>query len=304
MTAGEKGLYEVTWQNIAPPYPDYEYFRDCKKFPFRHDSHTYEPVNAWWLIEAATLSYAEKEFAEVRFRKAGFTDVQYICAENTQCYVVSNDKFIIVAFRGTESRRREGEKAFREIIDDIKTDADIRLVDSGTKGRAHKGFRDGLDHVWNKVDTYMSGIHRDDRKVWITGHSLGAALATLAAYRFKNVQGLYVFGCPRVGDVEFKNDFGIPAYRFENNNDIVCKVPPSGIYRHIGELRYIDSDGNIHDDPKKWERLTDEMKGKVENTLRSLGHRDRMLPSLIPDELKDHVPVLYAIHIWNNLVND
>jgi len=26
--------------------------------------------------------------------------------------------------------------------------------------------------------------------------------------------------------------------------------------------------------------------------------------NLIPDELKDHVPVLYAIHIWNNLVND
>ena len=166
---------------------------------------------------------AEKDFAEAQFRKAGFTNVQYISAENTQCYVVSNDNFIVVAFRGTECRRHEREKDFREIIEDIKTDADIRLVHSGKKGSVQRGFRNGLDHVWNEVDTYVKGIHRDDRKMWITGHSLGAALA-------------------------------------------VCKIPPSGIYQHTGELRHIDSNGKIHDDPKKWERLTDDMKGKVENT--------------------------------------
>jgi triacylglycerol lipase len=302
MKFSKKGLYEVTWRNIAPPYPDYEYFKDCTIVPFRYDSDTYEPENAWWLVEAATLSYAEKDFAETHFRKAGFTNVEYISVENTQCYVVSNEDFTFVVFRGTESRRREGEKDFREIIDDITTDADIRLVDSGRKGRVHKGFKDGLDHVWDRVTACVRNSAAEGGKLWITGHSLGVALATIAAYRFQDVQGLYVFGSPRVGDREFRDDFDVPSFRFENNNDIVCRVPPSGIYQHVGELRYIDSDGRIHNDPSKWERLMDGMKGKIENTLNSLRHIDKGLRSLVPDELKDHVPVLYAIHIWNNLV--
>lgn len=298
----KKKLYKVTWENIAPPYKDYEYFKYCDNYPFPYNAFTFNLINAWWLIEAATLVYAEEDFVRDRFLKAKLPEVKYLSGESTQCFVASNADFIIVAFRGTESRLREGCKDFRDIIADVKADADIRLVESGCKGKVHKGFNDGLNEVWEELHSYVKSIHRDNRKVWITGHSLGAALATLAAYRYGDVQGLYTFGSPRVGDKEFKNDFKIRAFRFENNNDIVCKVPPSGLYSHVGESRYIGSNGSIYSGLSKWKRWLNEMKGYLMNALYSF-RSGVGLKGLVPDAIKDHVPVLYAIHIWNNLPN-
>jgi predicted lipase len=68
------------------------------------------------------------------------------------------------------------------------------------------------------------------------GHSLGAALATLAADRLPDVQGLYTFGSPRVGDKGFQAHFRVKAYRLVNGKDIVPTVPGEGPFRHVGEL--------------------------------------------------------------------
>ena len=75
--------------------------------------------------------------------------------------------------------------------------------------------------------------------VWVTGHSLGAALATLATIRLTNdgipVNGLYTYGCPRVGEVKFRSLFEenvtARAYRLVNNNDIVARIPIPGFFR-------------------------------------------------------------------------
>jgi pimeloyl-ACP methyl ester carboxylesterase len=187
-----------------------------------------------------------------------------------------------------------------DIVNDIKADADIRLVDSGKKGKVHKGFSDALDEVWQDLHVYVKGLQNEGRTVWITGHSLGAALATLAAYRYEDVQGLYTFGSPRVGNEDFVKDFHVTAYRFENNNDIVCKVPPPlpGLYAHIGKLKYIDNKGRIHDDISLWKRWKDAVEGRFKKSMSAL-HLG--FQGLVPDAIKDHVPVLYAIHIWNSL---
>ena len=58
----KKNLYETTLNNLAPPYLDYEYFKDHTQLAFRYESNIFDIVNAWWLIEAATLVYADKEF--------------------------------------------------------------------------------------------------------------------------------------------------------------------------------------------------------------------------------------------------
>ena len=296
----KKQLYEVTWKNIAPPYKDYAYFSGCEQFPFDPKAKKFSMVNAWWLIEAATLSYAEPEYARGLFQKAGFSEVKYFTGKSTQCYVVSNDDFLVVAFRGTESRKRENKDDIRDIVEDIKADADIRLIDSGKKGKVHKGFSDALDEVWKDLNKYVKDLQNLGRLVWITGHSLGAALATLAAYRYEDVQGLYTFGSPRVGDEDFAKDFRVTAYRFENNNDIVCKVPPPlpGLYAHVGKFKYIDNSGKIHDDISSWKRWTNGIGGKFKNAMGAVGHGFK---SLVPAGIKDHVPVLYAIHIWNSL---
>ena len=170
-------------------------------------------------------------------------------------------------------------------------------------GKVHKGFKKALDEVWNELSDYLIK-EQQDRKIWITGHSLGATLATLAADRYAKVQGLYTFGSPRVGDIDFKNDFLANSYRFVNNNDIVTTVPPGDLYPHVGELRYIDPDGCIHDNLSRLERFSFDVQGHIKNIFSSFGQLKHGFSGVIPDPIKDHDPRGYAIHIWNNFVEE
>ena len=211
LQAKKKELPEITLENLAPPYKDYEYFKDCEKYPFRYNSNVFDIVNAWWLIEAATLVYAEEDFVRENFEKAGLKEVEFFGGKSTECFAASNAKFSIVAFRGTESRRREGETDFRHVVADVKTDCNIKLVESGQGGKVHEGFKNAVDEVWHDLLDYLKSMRRNHRELWITGHSLGAALATLSADRYGDVRGLYTFGSPRVGDIDFKDDFYVNA---------------------------------------------------------------------------------------------
>ena len=78
--------------------------------------------------------------------------------------------------------------------------------------------------------------------ITITGHSLGAALATLLAMDMavntKLAVGLYTLASPRVGDLTFHNVFNhvVPnAYRIANRLDVVTKTPPPLLYFHVGD---------------------------------------------------------------------
>jgi hypothetical protein len=104
-----------------------------------------------------------------------------------------------------------------------------------------------------------------------------------------------------VGNVDFADDFHISAYRFVNNDDIVARVPPPILYKHVGDLRYIDSSGIVHDNSSRWERITDSVRGEVSYIANSPGQIRRGFAHFIPDNIVDHVPTLYATHIWNNI---
>ena len=295
-------LLNITWDAIAPPYPDYPYFEGVDFYPFRYRATWFDMVNAWWLIEASTLAYAEEDFVRPRFEKAGLTEIKFFTGSSTQCFVANNDDFAIIVFRGTEIRRRKGETDYRNIIADLRTDADIMLTNSGQSGKVHRGFKDALDEVWEKKGLlkYIRS-KASSRTIWFTGHSLGAALATLAADRYENVQGVYTFGSPRVGDKDFKDDFHVSTYRFVNNGDIVTRMPSPVLYKHVGNLKYIDSKGIIDDESSRWERITNPNLGKISYIFNPTGRTGRGLSSLIPDYIVDHVPTLYATHIWNNI---
>lgn len=299
----KKLLPTITWQNAAPPYYGYEYFQGNESYPFRPAAERFDLVNAWWLSEAATLVYAEGEFVRSCFQRAALPKIKHFNGESTDCFVANNNTFIIVAFRGTESRRRPGAQDFQNVIADVKADCNIILVESPHGGRVHKGFSDALDEVWEELLDYIKSIHSSSRALWITGHSLGAALATLAADRYGDVQGLYTFGSPRVGDSGFKKQFSVKAYRVVNDNDIVTAVPPPGLYRHVGELWYIDSDRLIHHDSPRIEMWADGVRGEMRNIADSFEQVWQGSFNYIPSGFKDHVPLLYAVHIWNNLVN-
>jgi hypothetical protein len=117
-------------RELIPPYPNHPYFTDGDGRPlrvgggahaFRHEAGGFEPVNAWWLAEAATLVYGDEQFVAPRFSDAGLPKVVLINKVGTQCYVASNEHFSVVAFRGTESGARNL-KEIRQIVLDVRDD--------------------------------------------------------------------------------------------------------------------------------------------------------------------------------------
>ena len=284
----------ITWDNITPPYKDYVYFEHWQDFPFHWNAMEYNLSNAWWLCEAALLAYADEDFVRPRFLGAGFEEVEFFNGPSTQCYVAASSSGILVTFRGTQCNPQ----ALRDTIADLKSDFDIRFAATGHGGCIHNGFKTALDEVWTGLSKKLKELTRQDRPLWVTGHSLGGALAIVTADRLSTLQGVYTFGAPRVGDSDFVEQLDVPLYCFVNNNDVVPHVPPPP-YCDAGRLRYIDNKGRIHEQINFWERWLDEMQGRLYNLVDTLHHG---LPAMIPDGLKDHTPLLYAAHVWNNLI--
>jgi len=298
----KKKLPEITAENLIPPYKNYEYFKNCDRLPFRYQADSFDMVNAWWLIEASILVYADPEFVTEKFQlNAGFTEVKFFEDITTQCFVASNDQFAVVAFRGSEGRLREGDTDPGYIWADWITNFNFWPEQWDHGGKVHRGFKAALAEIWTDLEDYISTLQKNNLKIWLTGHSLGAALATLAADRYGNVQGLYTFGSPRVGDPDFKKGFTVNAYRFVCNSDIVTKVPPSGMFRHVGELRFIDNDGKIHDHADGRHEESDDNQGEFEKIISAFSLTGKGFADALLEPLVDHVPTFYATHIWNSI---
>lgn len=126
--------------------------------------------------------------------------------------------------------------------------------------------------------------------VFVTGHSLGAALAGLAvgasATERLPIAGLYTYGMPRVGNKyfaeKFQASYGKRAFRIVNNNDSVTRVPPRSFgFKHVGTVKYLDSRGQLKSGASPWKRFLIRVKGQVEGRV-----QDFMKPGT--DGLKDH----------------
>jgi len=164
----------------------------------------------------------------------------------------------------------------------------------------HRGFLRSLDTIWREAEDALG-----DGKVWFTGHSLGAALATLAADRLPGSHALYTYGSPRVGDKKFRQAFRANAYRFVNNNDGITVVPPRSSlfpYRHVGDLKYLDEDGCLIDDARWWQRFKAGLSGHLKTLVEVHGEFRKGNFDAIPfDQLVDHSPTSYAELIWENI---
>src|SRR5262249_5655556 len=117
----------------------------------------------------------------------------------------------------------------------------------------HAGFQFALNTVWEDIEVCLHSYRKKFpmSPIFFTGHSLGAAFATLATARFGGSRvALYTFGSPRGGNREFcqqvRKSADLGVYRFVNNADIMTTVPPGEkAYEHTCGLMKIQSDGTV-----------------------------------------------------------
>lgn len=145
---------------------------------------------------------------------------------------------VVLAFAGTDPA----------VWENLATDFDIEINEGSN---THHGFQAALEGVLPEVDQAILASQQGGKPLFIAGHSLGAALAALAARHAVDVRGVvpaavYVFGMPRVGGEQFRADYqaklGSITYRLVHGLDIVARIPRSGSnYRHVGCLLQCES---------------------------------------------------------------
>ncbi|MEY3786555.1 MAG: hypothetical protein RLZ75_762 [Pseudomonadota bacterium] len=205
---------------------------------------------------------------------------------DSQLFIGHNGTAIVIAFRGTTT------------IQDWMIDAKIGFTNT-PHGKVHRGFNTALDSVWPTLMDTLKQKQIYAQSLWITGHSLGGALATLCAARLsldehKPINGLYTFGQPRVGDRQYSreidNELKHRYFRFVNNNDIVTRLPTRlGSYNHAGSVLFFDSAGKLHDDISYWYTFLESIKGSFEDKL-----------DLIPAFAENHLMTRYLENISKN----
>jgi hypothetical protein len=125
----------------------------------------------------------------------------------------------------------------------------------------------------------------------LAGHSLGAALATLAMSAWRAAR-LVTFGCPRVGDPAFAATIDASACRrYVGCCDIVCRVPPAGRwYTDVAPMRYIDAAGVVRTAIDANDVAADRDRARLDYLRRHAAGRGNVLIR----DFADHAPINYV----------
>jgi pimeloyl-ACP methyl ester carboxylesterase len=150
---------------------------------------------------------------------------------------VKADGTAVVAFRGTQPQN------ISNVLDDIQF---WPRRWTGT-GRVHRGFLRAYEGLREQIDAWLA--EQPPARLVITGHSLGAAMATLMAARYPEAE-LVTFGSPRVGGRGFAAQFsGRTVRRYVDCYDFVTNLPPPIWFRHVAGMHYVDRHGVVHSPP-------------------------------------------------------
>jgi triacylglycerol lipase len=196
--------------------------------------------DALLLSMLSALAYADDRGVAAVLPELGLDLVAYFDHGDSQGFAAATDRELIFSFRGTAQPG------------DWITNLDMRRVRT-PNGRVHRGFLTALDHVWSDIEGVIDK-ERGARTFWFTGHSLGGALATLAAARCAlerqiPVAGLQTFGQPRVGNRKFavnlERVLANRYFRFMNHADTVPGLPSAWRFRHAGQMCWFDKRGAL-----------------------------------------------------------
>jgi hypothetical protein len=287
----------LSWQAILKPGCSDDFFEASDRTPFQVDANYYHPANAWWLSELCRLIYRKNEMVnaqktdkltrndilkEVHLEEVHF--LSYPFAQGALVKTLSGAKkpFAVLVFRGTKSN-----------VDTWLANLQFGQTAWHKGGLVHSGYKRIFDNFWPELRGLLRSL---DCPVYYTGHSLGAALATLTA-SMSPPKALYTFGSPRIGNIAFAKTLQhVNAYRIVNTYDIVSAIPPTIgplTFCHVGTVQYL---------------YRHKTSGKERRSLLSLS---RLLIRLIywryaPRFLAEHAPVNYTTRLktrLNPLVN-
>ena len=253
--------------------------------------------NAYWMARIAKAVYykqpddspdEEKIMAELKADDSQFVSIKGVSKKSAQAALIEHENYFCFAFRGTDEAA--------DWLDNMNVFSEKVLF-----GEFHRGFWKSLEDVWQPLYEQYEALHKQKRRpVFFTGHSLGGAMATVAASRFihhdQPFSSTYTFGQPRVMSNATARIFNMEAkgrtFRFQNNNDIVTRVPARIMgYSHVGTYIYISADQELLNDPGFWNRFLDSVEGAVE----AIGKKG-------VDAIEDHDMSKYlsAIQKWDS----
>ncbi len=237
----------------------------------------------------AKLAYKDLQEAKTSAKHEGFNKIHFIDKEGAQVYFMYNKHDIIITCRGTEPSE----------LNDIYADLEIFKADSVSGNKIHQGFKEEVDKIYKDIKKLVQ-LNGEFKDIWVCGHSLGGAMATILAQRLEysdgyDVHTLYTYGSPRAGGPKFKAwcDKHLNHQRFVNNNDVVPCVPTVFRWRHTGNCIYIKSTGEITN-LGRWssERIRDKGWSLLKTILK--GRLDLVADHNIDD---------YIMHLENDSIN-
>lgn len=236
----------TSWDDLTRPGLASNFFKPAPEQSFRAGKDEYDDLNAWWLMELSRLIYCRRN--RKPYLPAGIEEIKFFGHERKKAFGEADTQGVItgnaertwaaVVFRGTETPA------------DWLTNLLCRMVPCKSGGHVHHGFNEALESVWESEIVPELDKLPSTCAVYYTGHSLGAALATLAAARRKPL-ATYSFGCPLVGDAAFANAVDVEhLYRVVNQEDVVTHVPMAipflFPYEHAGQLYVIGTRRTAH----------------------------------------------------------
>lgn len=225
----------------------------------------------WVFSNLAHIAYFREQDVETFMQKLGATSVTFYSNDGAQAYLAKwNDKAVL-AFRGTQLMEHLDKKyehlgfiqkmlihmlirlpvnTFKLPLFNNDVIADLTFCHARltrTRGvKVHSGFLSETKKLWKQITRDIRRFE-GELPLWVTGHSLGGAMALITAMKYP-VEGVYSFGSPRVGR-GIKKVVSLDKHnRYVNGDDIVTTLPPSwfSYYLHHGSLRHMESkEGNL-----------------------------------------------------------
>ena len=219
---------------------------------FDDEKVPWEPVLP--LAQISEAAYQDGPVLDATLHKWGLKTQREFSDGTMFACVASNEKIVVVAFRGTNANE----------IGDWIADAKISK-DRVQHGQIHRGFNQSTKSLLAPIRSEVEAQGGKSKLVWVTGHSLGGAMALVFAYECLaaddiKLTGLVTFGQPLVVDKDLagylNRELKGKYIRFVHGGDVVPRVFPT--FSHCGNLVWFVNDTFVFRRPEILAAATNE----------------------------------------------